>query len=244
MERQTERGGHADGVRRYETVSRRRFAWLAALAVGVPIVATVLAVLVIRLRLDEPSSAPAPAVRIAAAPLATLPAPAHAVAPTPIPWTPGRATVRRRAAAAERTAPDEVAERPAGRAPGPGSTLDAGPRLPEVDAADVISALRADGETEGIAAFGVPGTEPPKPGVIVPEGFELPEGFVRHYQNTDDGQQLQAILMVHPDYDLLDAAGNPVATPDGIVPPELVPPGLPLEILEVPERRTRTELPD
>ena len=34
----------------------------------------------------------------------------------------------------------------------------------------------------------------------------------------------------------LDASGRPVALPDdGIVPPELAPPGLPLRLLEVPE---------
>jgi hypothetical protein len=69
----------------------------------------------------------------------------------------------------------------------------------------------------------------------VPEDFELPEGYVRHYQATDDGASLPAILMFHPDYVLLDANGGPVALPEGgIVPPELAPPGMPIVLLEIP----------
>lgn len=32
--------------------------------------------------------------------------------------------------------------------------------------------------------------------------------LVRHYQTTDDGQQLAPILMVHPDCELVDGPGN------------------------------------
>jgi len=111
---------------------------------------------------------------------------------------------------------------------------------PEIDARDVISALVAAGEKEGIAAFPPPGTNPPKSGIVVPEGFELPEGYVRHYQVTDDGQRLEPILMFSPDYQFVDAAGNPIALPDDlIVPPDLAPPGLPIRMLEVPERKLR-----
>jgi hypothetical protein len=101
----------------------------------------------------------------------------------------------------------------------------------------VIDALHAAGVHEGIAAFGRPGTDPPKPGVIVPEDFVLPEGYVRHYQSTDDGEALPPILMFHPDYEFVDEAGNPVAVPaDRVVPPELVPPGLPVTTLAIPPR--------
>ena len=41
----------------------------------------------------------------------------------------------------------------------------------------------------------------------MPDDFELPEGYVRHYQTTDDGEQLPAILMFHPDYQFVDENG-------------------------------------
>ena len=88
----------------------------------------------------------------------------------------------------------------------------------------------------GIALFNPPGTKPIKRGLVVPEGFELPPGYVRHYQTMDDGRQLPAVLTFHPDVEPKDAAGNPVEVgPDRLVPPELAPPGLPLQVLEVPE---------
>jgi hypothetical protein len=88
----------------------------------------------------------------------------------------------------------------------------------------------------GIQLFPPRGTDPPKIGIIVPEGFELPEGYVRHYQATDDGQPLPPILMFHPDYDWIDENGEHVeVSPDGVVPPELAPPGMPIEMLELPE---------
>lgn len=88
----------------------------------------------------------------------------------------------------------------------------------------------------GIGLFPPPGTDPPKIGIIVPEGFELPEGYVRHYQVTDDGQALPPILMFHPDYDWVDEGGAHVeAAENGVVPPELAPPGMPIEMLELPE---------
>ena len=106
-----------------------------------------------------------------------------------------------------------------------------------LDAAPVIDALNRAGVHDGIAAFPPPGTDPPKAGVIVPDGIELPEGYVRHYQTTDDGQPLPPILMFHPDYTFTDEQGNPVAIPpDRVVPPELVPPGMPVQMLAIPAR--------
>ena len=109
----------------------------------------------------------------------------------------------------------------------------------EIDAADVIVALREEGVHDGIAAFGIPGTHPPKAGILVPEEFQLPEGYVRHYQSTDDGQQLPAILMFHPDYEFVNEQGEVVQLPDDlVVPPEMAPPGLATDrVLEVPERK-------
>jgi hypothetical protein len=114
------------------------------------------------------------------------------------------------------------------------------PRLPVAEQNPEQEAAPADPETaeqpSGIELFPPPGTDPPKSGLIVPEDFELPTGYVRHYQATDDGQRLPAILMFHPDYDWVDENGQPLEIPENrIVPPELAPPGLPLESLEVPE---------
>lgn len=88
----------------------------------------------------------------------------------------------------------------------------------------------------GMALFPPPGTNPPKSGIIVPDDFELPPGYVRHHQVTDDGKPLPPILMFHPDAQLFDAQGRPIQLPaDGVVPPELAPAGLPIRILEVPD---------
>jgi hypothetical protein len=107
---------------------------------------------------------------------------------------------------------------------------------PDVPAKDVIDALNAAGERGGIAVFPPPGTDPVRRGIVVPEGFELPEGYVRHYQTTDDGRRLPPILMFHPDYAFVDERGNPVELPASrIVPPEMAPPSLPIELLEVPD---------
>lgn len=92
------------------------------------------------------------------------------------------------------------------------------------------------GPHPGIAIYPPPGTDPPKPGVIVPDDFVLPEGYLRHHQTTDDGQQLPPILMFHPDYEWVDADGRAIALPaDRVVPAELAPPGLAVEILHVPK---------
>ena len=104
---------------------------------------------------------------------------------------------------------------------------------PDIQAKDVIPGLIASGETGGIAVFPLPGTKPVKHGIVVPEDFALPEGYVRHYQMTDDGQRLPPILLFHPDYQLVDERGAPVPLPeDRVVPPAMAPPGLPIRMLE------------
>jgi hypothetical protein len=96
----------------------------------------------------------------------------------------------------------------------------------------------------GIALFPPPGTKPILRGFVVPDNFEVPEGYVRHYQTTDRGQQLPPILMFHPDYQLVDEHGQPVPMPkDRVVPTELLPPGMPTQRLEVPEQLPE-EAPD
>jgi hypothetical protein len=88
----------------------------------------------------------------------------------------------------------------------------------------------------GIHAFPPLGTRPQLTGIIVPEDFELPPGYVRHYQSTDDGQRLAPILMFDPVNPPLDAYGEPIEiTPDRIVPPDLAPLGMPIIELELPE---------
>jgi hypothetical protein len=109
---------------------------------------------------------------------------------------------------------------------------------------EVIEALRAAGHHDGIAAFDPPGTNPPKLGLAVPDGYELPEGYIRYFQTTDDGHQLPPILMFHPDYQFVDENGQPVDLPaDRVVPPELAPPGMPLHQIEVPPPGTPPSAP-
>ena len=101
--------------------------------------------------------------------------------------------------------------------------------------AEVIDRLQQAGVTGGLAAFSPPGTRPPLIGLAVPEDFVLPEGYVRHYQATDDGQRIEPILMFSPDHVFVDGANRPIAIPkDRVVPPELAPPGLPLRRVVVP----------
>jgi hypothetical protein len=111
-------------------------------------------------------------------------------------------------------------------------------------AQDVIAGMRASGETRGLAAIPPPGTNPVKPGLVVPKDFDLPEGYIRYYQSTDDGKRLEPILMFSPDYEFVDEDGKPVALPDdGIVPPEMAPAGLPLRTLAVPGDAARRPPP-
>lgn len=103
---------------------------------------------------------------------------------------------------------------------------------------EVIDRLHAAGVRTGLGAFQPPGTSPPLIGLAVPEDFPLPEGYVRHYQATDDGQRIEPILMFSPDFQFFDAAGNPVPIPaDRVVPPEMAPPGLPIRRIEIPRPR-------
>lgn len=92
------------------------------------------------------------------------------------------------------------------------------------------------GEKTGMALFPPHGTKPIKIGIVVPEDFEVPEGYVRHYQATEDGELLPAILMFHPDYQWVDDEGNVVELPaDRVVPADMAPPGLAIELLELPK---------
>jgi hypothetical protein len=108
----------------------------------------------------------------------------------------------------------------------------------EVTAGEYIQALHDAGIYEGIGAFNPPGTSPPLEGLVVPPDYELPEGYVRHFQSTDDGQPIDPILMYSPDYEFFDANGNPVPIPENrVVPPEQAPPGFPIQPVEIPGKR-------
>jgi hypothetical protein len=211
-----------DGVRTLETPRARRVAWLTAAAVALPVAATVVAIVVIRM---------APRGSVAA----TVREPGVTVADDPAPAPVAAASAKPLAAIAGKPVhlvPKRV-ERP-NAVPTPAEDKH------EIDARDAIPALIAAGETGGITVFPLPGTKPLKRGIVVPEGFELPEGYVRHYQATDDGQRVPAILMFHPDYDFVDDRGEPVAVPeDRVVPPEMAPRGLPIEMLELPPEKQR-----
>lgn len=114
--------------------------------------------------------------------------------------------------------------------------------------AEVISRLRAAGVQGGLAAFNPPGTRPPLVGIAVSADVELPTGYVRHHQFTDDGQPIEPILMFAPDHPLVaaarqaaeaqaQAAGVQAAAlqpQDLVVPVALVPAGLPIRQIVVP----------
>jgi hypothetical protein len=109
------------------------------------------------------------------------------------------------------------------------------PGDPEPSAAELIEALHHAGIRSGIGAFNPPGTSPPLDGLVVPEDYDLPEGFVRHHQVTDEGEPLEPILLFSPDYEFFDAAGRPIPIPENrVVPPEHAPPDMPIPPVQPP----------
>ena len=100
---------------------------------------------------------------------------------------------------------------------------------------EVISGLHKAGIRTGLGAFNPPGTSPPLVGLAVPEDYPLPEGYVRHYQATDEGQAIEPILMYSPDYEFLDAAGQAIEIPaDRVVRVAQAPAGLPIRQVRIP----------
>jgi hypothetical protein len=220
----------ADGVRTIAGSGVRRSVWLLLAAmtlVGVAIL------LVIRPAIQQTFTAPA-AVRPSDA-SADARAPGATAAPRQAPRQSAPAVAQAHppdgGAPSERLAPAT----PPARAPAP-------------DSAPAATGERGGQQTRdeptGLALFPPPGTKPIKRGIVVPDDAELPPGYVRHYQTTDDGQQLPPILMFHPDYQPLDEHGQPVPVPDDrIVPPEMAPSGIPARMLEVPEEGAEVEAP-
>jgi len=160
--------------------------------------------------------APAETVRLAPAPSV----PASAVMPVPVAVAERAVTAVAASAAAPPPSDDLADHIPAGQTP----TMK-----------QVIDGLHQRGIRSGLAAFNPPGTRPPLIGLAVPEDFELPPGYVRHYQATDDGQRIEAILMYSPDLKRFDASGRELNLPaDRVVPAELAPPGLPIRRIVIP----------
>ena len=109
------------------------------------------------------------------------------------------------------------------------------PGTPAPSMGEVIEGLHRAGIHTGLGAFNPPGTSPPLVGLAVPEDYVLPEGYVRHYQATDDGQAIEPILMYSPDYQFVDGAGQPVAIPaDRVVRAANAPAGLPIRQVRIP----------
>jgi hypothetical protein len=113
---------------------------------------------------------------------------------------------------------------------------DAPPADPGSIVAGSDSEASREEELTGIHVFPPLGTAPLLTGITVPDDFDLPSGYVRHYQMTDDGRQLEPILMYHPDHPPLDWRGEPVPVPpDRVVSPDMAPRGIPINMLELPE---------
>jgi len=169
--------------------------------------------------------------------VAAVPAqPASAAAPTPTARASAPDTTVAVVMTAAATAP--VARIPRLRDPNGDQTPDLADYINEGERptmAEVIQRLHAAGVRTGLGAFNPPGTRPPLIGLAVPDNFELPPGYVRHHQATDDGQRIEPMLMFSPDAKTVVVNGRSVAVPaDRVVPPELAPPGLPIRRIAVP----------
>ncbi|MCC6247100.1 MAG: hypothetical protein IT499_04985 [Rubrivivax sp.] len=182
-----------------------------------------------------------PAAAIAAAPAAATAVPVQIAAASPAPVQVAAATPAVEpapAAAPPRAAPQIPRQRdPHGdQSPDITDFINQG-EVPTM--ADVISRLRAAGVTGGLAAFNPPGTKPPLVGNAVSADFELPAGYVRHHQFTDDGRPIEAIVMFAPDHPSVLAAAqaagrDELTAAERVVPPALLPPGLPVRQIVVP----------
>lgn len=176
---------------------------------------------------EAPAAAPLAAVA-ASAPVAAAPS----VLPQPQASAPGAAV------AAMATSPAAAPRIPRQRDPNGDQTPDLADYVNEGERptmAEVIQRLHAAGVRTGLGAFNPPGTRPPLIGLAVPENFELPPGYVRHHQATDDGQRIEPMLMFSPDAQTVVVNGRTVAVPaDRVVTPELAPPGLPIRRIVVP----------
>ena len=105
---------------------------------------------------------------------------------------------------------------------------------------EVLVEQLPQGDGTDIDAYPRPGTKLLRAGIIVPDGYALPPGYLRHYQTTDDGEQLPPILMFHADVKPLGPDGQPVALPEDLVVPRgMAPPGMPVQWFEPPPPRRK-----
>ena len=162
-----ERSPNDDGIRVVRLRSRRRVYVMVATAVALPVLVTLVVVAIIRWsprpRPRRCGPRPRPRSRWRA----------------PIGRPPRRARPRRRPRHPSHVVPRRVVTAPVEDPAGLGASPVPQPQKPrrEIDAADVIAALREEGVHDGIAAFGIPGRILPRPGILVPEEFQLPEGL-------------------------------------------------------------------
>lgn len=222
-----------DGVRTTESAGVRTSVWLLALALALVGWAVFV---VFRPALQHAWGPPSASSAADATAAVSTPHGSAALGPQhrPAAIPPARREVPQRPEPAAQAEPTRAAAPPAPPA-APNSAAAAPAEKSSPPAADTEDS----DEPQGVALFPPPGTKPIKRGIVVPEGVELPPGYVRHYQTTDDGRQLPAILMFHPDYQPLDEHGDLVPLPeDRVVPPEMAPPGIPVQILDVPENGT------
>lgn len=210
----------SDGVKTIDGAGVRTSVWL----LGFALVLVGLAVLVVIRPLVGRVSVPAEVTSAALAPHPAVPHP-NAAEKAPASAVPGAVEPRSPSVVGSAAAPllphavprPVVSSAAAGEAPGEATEAAAEPAT-------------------GIAAFPPQGTKPIMRGIIVPEDVELPPGYVRHYQATYEGRLLPPILMFHPDYQPVDAHGDPIALPeDRVVPADMAPAGMPVEMLAVPE---------
>jgi hypothetical protein len=159
--------------------------------------------------------------------VATLPWTPAPPPPAPTPAAPPAAASR----APEVVPREELPDMPE---PPPGVELDED----GVPTKDLTIHALGPGDGTGVFAFPPPGTKPIKRGIVVPEGYVLPPGYLRHHQTTDDGEEVPPILVFDPTNPPRDAAGQPMVVPaDPVVPPELAPPGMPITLLDPPPVR-------
>jgi hypothetical protein len=208
-----------EGVRILRKPSVSRFGVEARGAVGI---ALIVAVAVAGSLWTSRSDAPAVGDPMAPNPRASLPSPTTTMGPAH--QQPERAVQRLEASPSATVFSTRV---PGGDPDDLASYFRPGDPVPST--ANLIKAMNEAGLRTGIAAFNPPGTSPPLEGLAVPADFELPPGYVRHHQATDEGETIEPILMFSPDLVLRDAQGRPIPLPaNRVVPPELAPPGLPL----------------
>ncbi|MGH8049270.1 MAG: hypothetical protein ACREPB_01270 [Arenimonas sp.] len=101
---------------------------------------------------------------------------------------------------------------------------------------EVIERLHDAGIHSGLGAFNPPGTSPPMIGLAVPDDYVLPEGYVRHFQATDDGQRIEPILMYSPDFEFFDSNGQAIVIPENrVVPGNMAPPGFAIRPIQIPQ---------